>query len=104
MTVTIAPVDDAVGYEIHASKTEKGVNDVTTHVHEFETRCGHEIVEDALMLFEYYQDRGLLRKVFESGIKELVDKKIIREVNQKDSDGWIVHEYETDLKISNDNS
>ena len=93
-------------FEITTSLTivEDRYNDVTTHVHEFELRCKHEIVEDALMLFEYHQNNVLLRKVFESGIKELTDKKIIREVGQTDSDGWIIHEYETNLKISNNNS
>ena len=79
---------------------EDCVNDITTHVDEFILRCHNDMLEDALMLFEYHQNKNFLRKVFETGIKELVKQGIIRETIQKDFYGWIIHQYETDMKIS----
>ena len=74
-------------------------NDVTSHVDDFSLKCQDEKTNDALMLFEYHQDRGLLRKVFDAGIKELESKNIIRETNQRHSGIWTIHHYEANIEI-----
>lgn len=79
---------------------EDDCNDIRTHIDEFKLRCRHEMLEDTLMFFEYYQYNRLLRKVFNSAIKELVSKRIIKEVSQEEFCGWIIHQYETRLKIT----
>ena len=38
--------------------------------------------ENALRLFEYYQDREFLRSLFETAVEQLIDKKIIKEVER----------------------
>ena len=80
---------------------EDDLNDIRTHIDEFELRSGLEIFEDALMLFEYYQNRGLLRKVFNTGINQLETQGVIKEVSQENFYGLVIHQYETNLKISN---
>ena len=80
---------------------EEYSNDIIIHIDGFRLIASFEQLEDALMLFEYYQNRGLLRKVFNTGIEELKNKGVIKEVDQEDFYGWIIHKYETNLKISN---
>lgn len=78
---------------------EEHLNDIKTHINQFDLRWQDEKLEDTLMLFEYYQNKGLLRKVFEAGIEELKEKGIIKEVGQEMSYSFIIHLYDTDLKI-----
>lgn len=80
---------------------EEYSNDIIIHLDEFRLIASFEQLEDTLMLFEYHQNKGLLRKVFNAGIKELKTKGVIKEVDQEDFYGWIIHKYETNLKISN---
>ena len=79
---------------------EEYTNDIIAHVHKIKLMTSFEKLEDALLLFEYYQNKGLLRKVFNTGIKDLEDKGVIKEINQTNFYGWIIHNYETNLKIS----
>lgn len=59
----------------------------------------HEKIEDTLMLFEYHQNKTLLRKVFNSAIAQLERTGVIKEVKVK-NDGWIIHYYDMDLDLS----
>lgn len=79
---------------------EEYMNDITAHTDEFKLKTSFEQLEDALILFEYHQNKGLLRKVFNTGIKDLEHQGVIKEVGQKDSYGWIIHKYETNLKLT----
>lgn len=60
-------------------------NDITRQV---EFRCDDDRFEDALMLFEFHQNRGLLRKVYDSAIRGLEQYDAIKDMKAQGFWGW----------------
>ena len=79
---------------------EDHFNDITSHTNDVSLVCSHEKLHDVLMLFVNHQNKPLLRNVFNIAINELVDKGFIKEIKTECLDYWIIHYYDTNLKIS----
>ena len=75
------------------------VFDAREFTDEFELKCRREELKDALMLFEYHQCKGLLRKVFEAGIKQLEERGAIKEFGRANFCGLVIRQFETGLKV-----
>ena len=65
---------------------------------EIDIDCGDVKLKHALMLFEYYQEEELLKKLFQTGIQDLIEKGIIKSVGQKDDSETIFDLYDEQME------
>ena len=80
---------------LESLQVEDEINDMKMH-HDVEIiiNTSDKTFEDALMLFEFYQDRGFYRGLCEFVINQLADKGIIREIATGESAGLKTHLFE----------
>ena len=86
--------DFSFSLSLESLQIEDNFNDMKVH-HDVELTLlsPNEKYLDALMLFEFYQNRGLYRRLHRFAISELTNKRIIKEVETGESVGLITHLY-----------
>ncbi len=79
---------------LESLQVEDEINDMKMH-HDVEIiiNTSDKTYEDALMLFEFYQDRGFYRELCEFVITQLAVKGIIKEIKTRESVGLITRLY-----------
>ena len=105
--INVTPIEEPDNWDyyywFHISTSltvvEDHFNDIACHIDKINLICGHEILHDALMLFVNEQNKPLLRNVFDTAIKALVDKGLIKEIKTKQFYDWIIHYYDTEVAI-----
>ena len=89
------------GYWFYIAFSSLVIEDRLNHImqqHDTKIRIinRQRIFEHALKLFEYEREKSFLRDLFESAVKQLIDKGIIKEIeryNHPNYEERIVHKY-----------
>ena len=73
---------------------EEYINDISCQCTTCKIVSNQELPNDAFMLFVYHQNKPFLRDLFNKGIEELLERRLIKKINESDFYDWKIHDYQ----------